>query len=164
LPLLPAGALTLPEPYLEFERFSLLTCGYDGRLWAQALPVLSLPLSLSTDHENTHGLWANGQAGYSLFNSDYNYWTPNNENAANPATASLPVEDTGSLTKLSQIFPAAGLRNGTIGQQGSVAFYWFNTPSDSNRGYSLAINASYLYCVDSPKPFAYGYSIRCVRI
>jgi hypothetical protein len=113
-------------------------------------------------------LWANGGGNYYLSNSDYNYWTPNDENTNNPGTADLPVKDTDAFTKNTQIIPAVGVRSndnaGTVSWQGSDGHYWQSTPLSSASGYRFYINRSSVITPTGSISYARGYSIRCVRI
>jgi hypothetical protein len=113
-----------------------------------------------------HRLWANGEAGYQLANSDYNYWTREGSGGANPGTAALPVIDTDQLIKKTQIFPAPGWRNtvGAIDQQGYFGRYWLSTPGTSTNGYVFYISSSNMQPVNTGYDSAQGNSIRCVRI
>jgi hypothetical protein len=117
-----------------------------------------------------YSLWANGESSYSLANSDYNYYTSGVSPVVdNPATANLPVKDTESLTKFSQIFPATGVRNtsGSIATQGTSGDYYSSTPYNSIQRYIIDFNSA----TTTPNFTSSGYghhssgiSIRCVRI
>jgi hypothetical protein len=108
-------------------------------------------------------LWANGDAGYNLSNIDYNYWTAGDGSVNNPVTASLPLIDTDSFAKNTQIFPAAGWREYTSNYQGTNGYYWSDTPGSNTNGYRFEINGSYVYPIYATS-YAFGFSIRCVRI
>jgi hypothetical protein len=113
-------------------------------------------------------LWANGGGLYTLANIDYNFWTQNgstSNNGSDPGTAAMPVKDTESLTKFSQIFAATGYR-GTTGStlnQGITGNFWSKTPTNSTLGYQIYFTSYGMYPADPPS-YSYGLSIRCVRI
>jgi hypothetical protein len=113
-----------------------------------------------------HGrLWANGGGNVELYNSDYNFWTPNGLSAADPATGSLPVKDTDSFIKFSQIFPAPGRSdpNGPIVSQGSGGWCWTSSPGGSTNGYYVNFNGGGVYPTNNNNS-AMAMTIRCVRI
>jgi hypothetical protein len=121
-------------------------------------------------------LWADGGAGYLLYDSDYNYWTPNgwisntNVDINNPPTASFPVKNIeGSFAKKSQILPYAGFRHfsvgpGVIANQGYDGDFWASTPSSSTQGYIILFYSSNMQPVHPAAYYPFGLSIRCVRI
>jgi hypothetical protein len=109
-------------------------------------------------------------AGYQLLNSDYNYLIPGladgNSDIDNPAIAAVPVKDTDSLTKLSQLFPAAGRRSttGAISLQGTEGTYWSDIPLSSSSGSRLYFSRTQLSPTGTTSGYPWGMSIRCVRI
>jgi hypothetical protein len=129
------------------------------------LPVLPLPPSLSIAKRIRICLWANGDANYDLRNSDYNFWTAGDGSVENPVVVSLPVKDTGSLTKFSQVIPGVGRLNesGTFTTPGTESRYWSDTPANTNTGYNMVVYTT-IGPVRNNATSAYGLSIRCVRI
>jgi hypothetical protein len=84
--------------------------------------------------------------------------------ADDPATASLPVKDTNSSNKFSQIFPAAGQNDsGNLYGQGYVGYYWLSTPYNADNGYRLHFTSSSLNVIAN-RGYNWGNAIRCVRI
>jgi hypothetical protein len=130
---------------------------------------MALPFVVS-GYNKRATLWANGGGNYLLYNIDYNYLTHNGSNAIDPATASLPVKDTDSLIKFTQIFPAPGFRHattgpGTITYQGIYGIFWSNTPHLPEKdGYDLRFTNSSVQPTVANTSFLQGFSIRCVRI
>jgi hypothetical protein len=78
----------------------------------------------------------------------------------------MPVIDTGSLIKNTQIFPAAGRRDavGAVSFPGTNSDYYSSTPASSAAGYFLQPFSSTLWPIIYDKPYTWGFSIRCVRI
>jgi hypothetical protein len=118
-------------------------------------------------------LWANGGENYPLDNSDYNYLTQNGGygNVTDPPTANMPVKDTDSFIKNTQIFPTAGSRDtfnaGVIGWHGTHGHYWANTPANSTQGYMFRFSnteVTPVYTSSGIGSSTHGHSIRCVRI
>jgi hypothetical protein len=111
-------------------------------------------------------LWANGQAGYYLNNSEYNFWTA----IDGFASAALPVKDIEeSFNKRTQILPAAGRRDNTAGTtvaQSSDGLYLANTPQSSSNEYFIYFNGASVGPINTANPasYAHGISIRCVRM
>jgi hypothetical protein len=58
-----------------------------------------LPTAVENAYFADGRLWANGGGSYNLTNSDYNYWSV----IGDFNTASLPVKDTDTFTKKTQI-------------------------------------------------------------
>jgi hypothetical protein len=121
-------------------------------------------------YNKSRQLWANGESdssyGYLLNNSDYDYLTLNGYNADDPATAYIPVIGTNSLTVKTQIFPFAGSRNpsGVTANLGTYGHYWSGVTFNPTNGYEFIINNNSVRPVLANNPYAYGESIRCVRI
>jgi hypothetical protein len=139
----------------------------------QKSTTMALPFAVS-GYNKRDRLWANGGARYNLYNSAYNYWTPNasgattvEERASDPATAALPVQDTDLLIANTQIFPGAGRRTntGAINAQGAVGFYWSSiSTATATKGDQLQVSSSEVCPIYENTIYPYGKSIRCVRI